>query len=70
MNNRKIVLALVILACIFGYMGHMQHEDEQKETAHYCDMVRGGHWPDFKGWYQRVCPAAVKPSQSARNRRA
>ena len=24
------------------------YEDEIREQAHYCDMVKNGHWPNYK----------------------
>ena len=47
-----IATALVLL---FGLAGHMDYEDQQAEQAHYCEMVKAGHWPDYSGTYWREC---------------
>lgn len=68
-NRTKVLIAgmmMVTLGVLFGLAGRNDYDDAQKETAHYCDMVRGGFWPDFKGWYQRVC----NPLQSAKKSKA
>ncbi len=66
-------LAAGTLGVLFGLVGNADYADEKKETAHYCEMVRGGHWPDYRGWFDRYCGEAMpvlKPSQSARKRSA
>jgi hypothetical protein len=40
------VIAFIFLA--FGIAGHMDYEDAIQQDLHYCDMVREGHWPNFK----------------------
>ena len=45
---------LVVLA-VFGFVGHMDYEDEKVAQAQYCEMVKGGHWPDYRGTYRREC---------------
>lgn len=40
------IVALLILA--FGIVGQMDYEDAIAEEHRYCEMVRGGHWPEYK----------------------
>lgn len=68
-NWHKCILAAAAAGALigaFGVVGKSDYADAQKETAHYCEMVRGGFWPDFKDMFQRVCV----PSQSARKTKA
>lgn len=29
-------------------MGTLDYEEELRQEQHYCQMVRDGHWPNFK----------------------
>jgi hypothetical protein len=51
----KTTVVLLALLGLFGLAGTMDYEDQQAEQAHYCDMVKAGHWPDFQGTYQSEC---------------
>ena len=53
MKTGALLLALLGL---FGLAGAMDYEDQQAEQAHYCEMVREGLWPDYRGTYRRECP--------------
>lgn len=30
----------------------MDYEDAQAEEVNYCEMVKAGHWPDYRGTYR------------------
>lgn len=40
----------------------MDYEDAQAEEANYCEMVKAGHWPDYRGTYRAECrsPKSVR----------
>jgi protein involved in temperature-dependent protein secretion len=40
-----LILALIILA---GITGRWDHQDEQLEAAHYCEMVELQAWPPYR----------------------
>ena len=44
---KNITVAAALLAA-FGLVGAMDYHDEQREQAHYCEMVKSGHWPDYR----------------------
>lgn len=46
-TQRHLMLA-VIVAIFWGLVGSMFVEDEQKEQAHYCQMVADGLWPEYR----------------------
>ena len=48
----RIFLFLALLAAA-GIVGRLDFEDEQIEHAHYCEMVKDGYWPAFKGECQK-----------------
>lgn len=50
-----IPVGMLLVLAVFGFVGHMDYEDQQAEQAHYCDMVKAGYWPDFQGTYQSEC---------------
>ena len=51
----KTVAALLALLGLFGLAGAMDYEDQQAEQEHYCEMVREGLWPDYRGTYRAEC---------------
>ena len=40
-----LILALIILA---GITGRLDHQDEQLEAVHFCEMVELGAWPPYR----------------------
>jgi len=52
----RIALCLVAL-CLFLAVSTMDYEDELAERELYCDMVKEGKWPDYKGIAERECEA-------------
>jgi len=44
----KTIGAVIFVVMAFGIVGHMDYEDAIAQDQHYCDMVREGHWPNFK----------------------
>ena len=55
MSRTQLNITLAVLAVLFGFVGHMDHDDLQAEQAHYCAMVKAKAWPDYHGTYQREC---------------
>lgn len=61
MNNRKLVLGLIVVSMILLIAGNMDYHDERVEQQHYCEMVELWHnnehllpeqrpgWPPYKG---------------------
>jgi hypothetical protein len=52
-NRIGVIAVAIILFCLLGIAGHVEYEDEMKQEAFYCDMVKQGHWPNYK---ELVCP--------------
>jgi hypothetical protein len=46
-----IVTALVIWIAV----STMDYNDAQRAEIEYCQHVRDGLWPDYKGTYDKVC---------------
>ena len=42
-----IFLGLLLLA--MGWLGNADAKDEQRQQAHYCEMVESGAWPAYRG---------------------
>lgn len=59
----KTTVVLLALLGLFGLVGAMDYEDQQAEQERYCEMVRGGLWPDYQGTYRREC---LRPKTSPR----
>lgn len=38
-------------------VGNMDYTDEVREQVAYCDNVKSGTWPDYKGSYEVECDA-------------
>lgn len=55
MNRTQTLLALVAVLLLLGLTGHMDYEDAKAEEANYCEMVKAGHWPDYRGMYRSEC---------------
>jgi len=45
-------LTLLVLVCI---VSSMDYNDQLASQELYCEMVRSGAWPDFKGLYDEIC---------------
>lgn len=50
----KIIVALVLLA-LFGIVGAIDYEDAKAEEERYCEMVKAGHWPDYRRAFLSEC---------------
>lgn len=50
-----IILASLVVAGV-GTVSNMTYNDQVDEQNKYCEMVRSGSWPDFKGLYEEMCP--------------
>lgn len=48
MSMIKTIGVALLLIVAFGIVGQMDYEDAIEQDKHYCDMVREGHWPNFK----------------------
>jgi hypothetical protein len=48
MSMIKAIGVALLLIVAFGIVGQMDYEDAIEQDQHYCDMVREGHWPNFK----------------------
>ena len=49
-----------ILLALFGLVSAMDYEDQEAERQRYCEMVKTGYWPDFKGAYLEECPITAR----------
>lgn len=45
----RIAVAIVIILLTLVIVGGMDSRDSESEFTHYCNMVMGGYWPDYKG---------------------
>ncbi len=41
-------LLMCALVTLLGMVGGMAMRDEKAAEENYCEMVKGGHWPDYK----------------------
>jgi hypothetical protein len=49
-------LAAVVTALIIWIaVSTMSYDDATREQAEYCQHVRDGLWPDWKGTYDKAC---------------
>lgn len=48
-QTKKHLIAAILIAIFWGVLGSMFVEDEQKEQDQYCQMVKEGLWPEFRG---------------------
>ena len=55
----KDIAAVLALLALFGVVGAMAAKDAQVEQAHYCEMVKAGHWPDYRGAYRHECRSPI-----------
>ena len=51
---RNGILTIGLIVC-FGIVSQMDADDADNEQTHYCEMVTGGYWPDFKDIFDEVC---------------
>ena len=50
-----IAALLVAVLAIWAIVSTMDYNDAQRAEIEYCQHVRDGLWPDFKGIYDTVC---------------
>ena len=50
-----IAALLVAVLAIWAIVSTMDYNDAQRAEIEYCQHVRDGLWPDFKGIYDKVC---------------
>lgn len=48
-------IAAIVLVAGFAIAGTMGYADAQRERDMYCDLVRAGLWPDYRGTYESEC---------------
>ncbi|MNC70483.1 hypothetical protein D3C75_1213020 [compost metagenome] len=64
---RNFGLGVLFAVAVFGWIGRMDYQDELKQQALYCQMVRDGLWGDYNGNYTKICPTpndrSVLPAQ-------
>ena len=49
-------LAAVVAALLLWLIAStMDYNDSQRAEIEYCQYVRDGLWPDYKGTYDKVC---------------
>lgn len=49
MNRLAWATAIAVLMIMAGVTGRMDYEAALQEQAHYCEMVREGAWPAYRG---------------------
>ena len=47
--------AIVTVLLLWIIASTMSYDDATREQAEYCQHVRDGLWPDYKGTYDKVC---------------
>lgn len=47
-----LIMAVIMIFLLVSWMDHI---DEQREQANYCENVAKGYWPDFNGNAAEVC---------------
>jgi hypothetical protein len=45
---RKVFLA-IIMVYAFMFVSNMDYQEAERGDARYIEMVKAGHWPDYKG---------------------
>ena len=54
-KNKRPILAIIIVMAIWIAVSTMDYDDAQRAEVEYCQHVRDGLWPDYKGIYDKVC---------------
>ena len=54
-KNKRPILAIIIVMAIWIAVSTMDYDDAQRAEIEYCQHVRDGLWPDYKGIYDKVC---------------
>lgn len=55
MSKAKEILVALVMLALFGIVGELDLQAAEADQAHYCEMVRAGHWPDYSGTYRSEC---------------
>lgn len=46
MSNVKGILTALVMLALFGIVGELDLQAAEADRAHYCEMVKAGHWPN------------------------
>ena len=49
------LFAIIVVLVIWLAISTMSCDDAKRDEAEYCQHVRDGLWPDYKGIYATVC---------------
>ena len=55
MTDKRPILAIIIVLAIWIAASTMDYNDAAQAEVEYCQHVRDGLWPDFKGIYEEAC---------------
>ena len=55
MPTVTIAALLVAVLAIWAIVSTMDYNDATRAEIEYCQHVRDGLWPDWKGIYNKVC---------------
>lgn len=58
------IAIIIFFVFIIIKLNEMILEDEALELAHYCSMVKGGHWPDYRKIETASCDIITSESQT------
>jgi len=55
--NFLFVISLIcgIFIALLSIVGHFDYDDKKRDELIYCNNVKSGVWPDFKGISKEVC---------------
>ena len=60
MPTVTIAALLVAVLAIWAIVSTMDYNDAQRAEIEYCQHVRDGLWPDWKGTYKPDCEGEVE----------
>ena len=43
----KTLIAVIVLALVYGWVGAMDYEDAKEQEDVYCENVKAGHWSAY-----------------------
>lgn len=49
------ILVIIVMFSAFGFIEHMDYEDEIASVKNYCGMVTNGSLTDYKNIYKTEC---------------
>ena len=51
----KYIILFIVFSLIYAFASESDYQEAVRSHRVYCEMVKDGVWPDYKGIYGKEC---------------